>query len=385
MKKLAIVTTHPVQYHSPLFRLLARHCELLVFYTWGEEGTKEKFDPDFKRVVAWDIPLLSDYPYRLIENVSKNPGSHHFGGIKNPDLIKQLIEFDPEAILVYGWAYQSHLKALRYFKGKKPVWFRGDSTLKNDAGGLRQWLRHLFLRWVYKHVDIAFYVGTDNKAYFERMGLTDNQLIFCPHAVDNLHFSSATTEDRKTFRNRYGISENQTLVLFCGKLESRKRPELLLKAFQKANLTDTALLFVGNGAMEEELKSMVDPASSSIHFVEFQNQSKMPVVYSSCDLFCLPSDNETWGLAVNEAMAAGKAIIVSDQVGCAADLVIPGKNGEVFRNGDLEDFSTKLHALMSDSKNLARMGSISSEVIRNWTVEKQTEVIIKTLEEEKHL
>ncbi len=62
----------------------------------------------------------------------------------------------------------------------------------------------------------------------------------------------------------------------------------------------------------------------------------MPILYRLGNVFCLPSKGpgETWGLAVNEAMASSRPVIVSNKVGCAADLVSEGANGYLFNYND---------------------------------------------------
>ena len=118
--RLAIVTTHPIQYYAPVFKLLADKIDVKVFYTWGSEAM-EKFDPGFGKAISWDIPLLDGYSYEWVKNTAPNPGSHHFKGIINPNLINQIKFWQADAILVYGWAYDSHLKVIRHFKNKLPI------------------------------------------------------------------------------------------------------------------------------------------------------------------------------------------------------------------------------------------------------------------------
>ena len=257
MKKLAIVVTHPIQYYIPLFQLLAKHCDLKVFYTWGEKGAEAKYDPDFKQVITWDLPLLAGYTYQFQENTAKDAGSHHFNGIVNPNIIEQIKDFNPNAILVYGWAYQSHLKILRKFKRKIPIWFRGDSNLIDMQTGIKSILRGLSLRWVYKHVDKAFYVGTANKNYYLKFGLQENQLFFAPHAIDNDRFAIDRKAEAAALRLKLNIAIDEILILFAGKLEPKKDPELLLNAFLKLENEKVHLLFVGNGVLEENLKSQI--------------------------------------------------------------------------------------------------------------------------------
>jgi glycosyltransferase involved in cell wall biosynthesis len=368
MKKLAIITTHPVQYYAPVFQLLhqRQQISIKVFYTWGESALN-KYDPGFKKNIEWDIPLLNGYPYEWVKNTSKDAGSHHFEGIINPQLIEQISAWYPDAILVYGWGYHSHLKALRYFKNKTPVFFRGDSTLLDKGSRLKALLRTVFLKWVYKHVDHAFYVGTNNKAYFKKYGLKDVQLSFAPHAIDNKRFAEERKNEVALLKSDLGINENECVILFAGKMEEKKAPLQLLDAFIGLNRPGIHLLFVGNGPLDEQLKRKANN-KSSVHFIDFQNQSRMPVIYQTCDLFCLPSTgpNETWGLAVNEAMACGKAILISDKVGCGADLVNNGLNGDVFKAGNVKDIIKKLQQLTKDKSLLFKYGKQSQIIIKDW-------------------
>ena len=166
-KKLAIISSHPIQYNAPLFAMLARSelLEIKVFYTWSQ-SRELLFDKDFGKAIQWDIPLLSGYSYEFAENISKNPGPGSFRGIICPALNQAIKDWGADALLVYGWAYHAHYYAMKYFKGKIPVWFRGDSTVLDETGGFKQSLRRIFLRFIYRKADYAFFVGENNRQYF---------------------------------------------------------------------------------------------------------------------------------------------------------------------------------------------------------------------------
>ena len=377
--RLAIITTHPIQYYAPVFKLLAGQMDVKVFYTWGHEA-QEKFDPGFGKTISWDIPLLDGYSYEWVKNTSTHPGSHHFKGIVNPGLISQIKSWQADAVLVYGWAYDSHLKAMRHFKNKMPVYFRGDSTLLDAKPGAKQLLRTIFLRWVYGHVDHAFYVGSNNSAYFKKYGLKDKQLTFAPHAIDNDRFAAERGEEASKIRSDLGIKPADILILFAGKFEEKKSPDLLLDAFLTLNMPNTHLLFVGNGILETALKTTAGK-NSNVHFINFQNQLAMPAIYQACNLFCLPSQGpgETWGLAVNEAMAAGKPVLVSNKCGCAADLVNPGVTGEIFEAGNVSSLTKKLHFLIGDKNGLTISGGNAKAKIAGWSFSKQADAMLNVI------
>ncbi|ASU36779.1 glycosyltransferase family 4 protein [Mucilaginibacter xinganensis] len=383
MKKLAIITTHPIQYYAPIFKLLSHRGKIAVrvFYTMGESAV-DKQDEGFKKAIKWDVPLLEGYEFEWMENVAGNAGSHRFKGIVTPGAIEQVKKYNPDALLVFGWAYQSHLKIIRFFNGKIPIYFRGDSTLLNEVGGLRKTLRYIFLRWIYGHIDHAFYVGKNNNDYYLKYGLREGELSFAPHAIDNSRFEIERSREADELRLALGLTNNDILVLYAGKFEPVKNLELLVQAFSALNKPDVHLLLAGNGPDEDKLKAMVK--SSNIHFTGFKNQTYMPVLYQAADLFCLPSKSETWGLSVNEAMACGKAVLASDKVGCAADLIAGRKNGAVFVSNNAGSLLDELQQLTADKARLTKLGWQSKLIIKDWDFLHIAEAIENKLLNEAH-
>ncbi len=371
MKSLAIITTHPIQYNAPWFRLLAqrKNIAVKVFYTWSQVEHEEKFDPGFGKNIEWDIPLLEGYAYTFVRNISKEPGSKTFKGIDNPTLTEAIEAWNPDAVLVFGWKFKSHLKAMKYFHGKIPVLFRGDSHSLGRDSGLKNWLRRQVLRNVFRNVDYALYVGLVNKKYFLKAGVKESGLIYCPHAIDQ-NFFSVTNDVQKQasyLRQKLQISDNDLIFLFAGKFEEIKNPLLLIKAAAKFSNPSVHFVFTGNGPLETEIKK---EAEGNIYFLDFQNQKSMPAVYEMADVYVLCSHSETWGLAVNEAMACGKPVLVSDHCGCAPDLVEEGKTGFVFRSGDENDLAGKIQWCIDNNKQLPEMGKNALRKIQDWSFER---------------
>jgi glycosyltransferase involved in cell wall biosynthesis len=379
--KLAIVSTHPIQYYAPVFRTLAAYnaLDLRVFFTWSQAADSALFDHGFGAEVKWDIPLLDGYAHQFVRNVADRAGSHHFRGIRNPTLVDEIEAWRPDAILVYGWNSHSHLQALRHFKGRIPVLFRGDSTLLDESVWWRTLLRRGFLRWLYSHVDVAIAVGSNNRDYFTWCGIPSRRIAFAPHSVDTVRFAAdaANQESRaQEWRVRLGIHPNAVVFLFAGKLQSKKSPGLLLDAFRSLK-PGSHLIFVGNGEVEGELKAQV-AGSDSVHFLPFQNQSLMPLVYRLGNVFVLPSQGpgETWGLALNEAMATGRAIIASSKVGGARDLIQIGTNGWIFESGDRHALERALgQAADCGLAGLAAMGNAAHALSARWSTEESARAI----------
>lgn len=381
MKKLAIVTTHPIQYNAPWFKLLSQRGKLAVkvFYTWSQTERGPKYDPTFQKVVEWDIPLLEGYEYTFVENTAKQPGSHHFKGVENPALNRTIESWKPDAVLVMGWAYKSHLACLRYFKGRVPVLFRGDSTLLDETKGFKTILRRIFLTWVYRHVDKALYAGTNNKAYFTAHGLKESQLIPAYHAVDNDRFAGLNETQREAvlnFQKQLSIANTDFVVLFAGKFEEKKNPFFLLELAERIGDAGFAFVLTGNGPLEESLKARA-ARDSRIKFLPFQNQSLMPAVYALGTVFILPSrgPGETWGLAANEAMALGLPVVLSDKTGGAVDLV--NGNGLIFSQGQVKKVKNWLEELKSDPQMLAKARAAARAHVQKFSFRQLAEAVEK--------
>jgi glycosyltransferase involved in cell wall biosynthesis len=384
MKRLAIITTHPIQYNAPLFRLLSerKRIAVKVFYTWGQ-SQETVFDVRFGLQRSWDIPLLDGYDYEFVHNDSKKPDSNSFWGVINPGLIKKLKQEKFDAILVYRWSLLSHLRILRSFGSRTKLFFRGDSHLQKSQSGLKGILKKRLLRFVYQHVDKAFYVGQQNKEYYLRFGLTEEQLLYTPHAIDNERFSTdADNWEAKANAERASLSIPQhcLVFLYAGKFYEVKQLELLIDVFQELKGDQYRLLLVGNGEQEKQLRASA-ANDDRILFQPFRNQSEMPLVYRLGDVFVLPSKSETWGLAVNEAMACSRPAIVSDACGCAPELIVKGETGFVIRSGDEADLLKQMQ-LFTDKTVSKKMGERAFEHIQQFSLERVAEVIEKTVGEE---
>ncbi len=378
--KLAIITTHPIQYNAPLFRLLAQQEQIhpKVFYTWGEGGYKKKYDPDFKQTVEWDIDLLSGYESIFVPNISTHPGSSHYQGINNPSLIGMVQQWQPTAILVYGWNFKSHFKLMRYFKNRIPIFFRGDSILQANQAWHKKLARRVVLTFVYKFIDAALYAGQANKKYFLHAGVLEKNLFFAPHAVDNNFFAQPITGTNA--RQQLNIPDHVVLFLFTGKLVANKNIDTLLKAFGAVKPGTAHLIIVGDGPQMAALQNSTT-AQTNVHFLGFKNQNALPAIYQAADVFVLPSYNETWGLSANEAMAAGCAILMSDQCGAAQDLVSAAVNGFTFSPNNLQQLSQYMQQMAEQPASTKRMGIESRKIIANFTYTHTVKAIHKLMQQ----
>ena len=379
MIRFAIVCSHPIQYYAPWFRDISGQTNLItkVFYLWDSSGST---DPGFGREITWDIPLFEGYEYEFVPNISKHPGSDQFWGLNNPSLGRALRNYGAEVILLIGFAYASYVQLLLMSSFRRQgVILTGDSHRLADRNGTRQVLRDALKKFLFSRCSAVLYVGTANHEYFSYFGVPEERLFRAPHAVDNDRFMAETNKtSRDRWRVELGIPESAPVVLFVGKFVPQKCPLQLVRAFKAAEINHAYLVLVGDGPLERDIRDEVGGASN-VKVLPFQNQSELPLIYSTADLLVLPSygPHETWGLVVNEAMAAGVGVIVSSHVGCGPDLV--RSNGLIFEAGDDAALTNALRSALSDEKKLREWGAASKEIVKGYSFEERTVGLLKAI------
>jgi glycosyltransferase involved in cell wall biosynthesis len=391
--RLAVVVSHPIQYYSPWFVHLATlpALALRVFYLW-DSGVNVTQDRDFGVAFKWDIPLLEGYDSEFVANVSTDPGTHHFRGLDNPALVERLLAWKPDAVLMFGYNFASHIRLLCSPAMRQiPMILRGDSHNLGRPAGLKTAVKRLLRTLLFRRFSAFLAVGRANGEYFAECARYRRQVFMAPHFVDNDRFradSSTAKLAAQAWRRELGIPDGAFVFGFVGKFEENKRPLEYLRASALATTgmggrsrPIPVFLFVGSGNLESALRAeAAERIGKDVFFAPFQNQREMPRAYAALDVLVLPSGSETWGLCVNEAMNLGVPSIVSDLVGCGPDLIVPGKTGWVFRTGDIPDLSDKLRvAFERDAAEIELMSKDVREHVDGYSISAATEGLMRAV------
>jgi glycosyltransferase involved in cell wall biosynthesis len=362
--RVAVVATHPIQYQAPWFRALAQHPEIDLEVFFCHRATpQEQADAGFNVEFNWDVPLLGGYPYRFLQNVAQQPSLNGFAGLDTPEIsdIVRCEGFD--AVIVNGWHYKSAWQAMRAcWRTKTPVMVRSDSHLHTDRSFPKKMVKMPVYRWFIRKVDACCAVGTWSRDYFLHYGAHRDRVFIVPHVVDTDFFRSQAERLRTKqteLRRRWQLDEAATVFLFVGKFIAKKRPLDFVRAIAGANRNGSRImgLMVGDGPLRSTCEDEVKTAGAPIRFTGFLNQSEIPNAYAAADALVLPSEDETWGLVVNEAMASSKTCLVSDRVGCGPDLIVPGETGHVFPLGNVEALASLLGSYAERRRDLEEMGA----------------------------
>jgi glycosyltransferase involved in cell wall biosynthesis len=376
--KLAVLNTHPIQYFAPLYRALARdpNIDLTVFFC-SLQGVHEYTDEGFGTSVRWDVPLLEGYQSVVLPELLGRSQVGGFLSLFNPRIVGALMRGRFDALIIHG-----HIPATTVLGAivarlvRTSVFMRCETHLGLSRPSWKRVLRKPLLHSLYAQLCSAcLAIGTRNAEFYRSIGVPAERIVHVPYVVDNAFFASRVHElkqDVRGLRRSLGLPTDLPVILFASKLQPRKRAMDLLDAHTalRHQGVESALAIVGSGEDEQCLRDRVARQGlDHVYFFGFQNQTELPRFYAASDIFVLPSENEPWGLVVNEVMAAGLPVVVAGEVGAAVDLVRAGENGYTFSAGDIPALTDALRTMLADPPRLVRMGQRSADLIATWGVE----------------
>ncbi|MBB5345161.1 glycosyltransferase family 4 protein [Tunturibacter empetritectus] len=388
--RLAYLVSHPIQYQAPLLRRIAQEPDIDLTVFFGSDFSVRSYqDEGFGVDVKWDVPLLEGYRHKFLP-VIRDDGTQTVTTPLNYGIFSELRGRNGEPGFDLLWTHGYNMvNALHGMVAAKalgiPVLVRADMWLRDRArSGPKLLLKTLFFQFLKNMVDGVLPVGTLNIEYWRHYLGDDVPLFLMPYAVDNDYFQrrsqeAATTRD--AFRRELGLDPGRPIILFASKLQQRKHCSDLIDAYESLINDETDrprpyLLIVGDGeeraALEEQAKSR---GLMDVRFCGFRNQSELPRFFDLASVFVLPARHEPWGLVVNEAMNAGRAVILSDDIGCQPDLVTDGVEGYVFPVRNVSALAEALRRVLATPESAAQMGQRALDRINAWSFEEDIQAL----------
>ncbi len=268
-----------------------------------------------------------------------------------------LVEKNIELVILDGYADFTRLLLLRWAKARNlPVVLRGDSNIHSETG-LPKWKKFLKKRvvgWAIQKAAGLMPMGACGQAYFDLYGGQLKPSFICPYEPDYAAIEGVTPQQRTTFCVRHHLDAKRKRFLYCGRLVPQKRVEVALDAFlsiAKAH-PDWDLVLAGDGPLRAQLAARVPVCMRPrVKFLGFLQMNETVACYQACHCLLLPSDYEPWALVINEACAAGLAIVATEVVGAAVELVEDGNNGYLVPPGDTTRFAAAMAQVSATPKN----------------------------------
>lgn len=408
MVKLGILSTHPIQYHTPLFRDLAGRGGVDLTVYFAHRPTPAEQGAGFGVNFVWDVDLLSGYQHQFLDNVARHP-TLGFKGYDTPEIASIIAQEKFDNFIVHGWNNLSCWQAFNAcWRTCTPLAVRSDSQLPQVRSSLTQLVKQAVKRIVYPHFirrfDLCLPYGQRSANYFSHYGA--RRVVIAHHFVDNDYFARQAgirASRHAEFRRRWGIPADAFCFLFCGKFIAQKRPLDLLRALDlcvhsavpvtverfpngssaapKSRLSESNtglmhLLLVGDGALREECERFAATHALPVSFAGFVNQGEIGSAYVASDCLVLPSESETWGLVVNEAMACGLPAIVSHACGCLPDLILDGVTGYSYPCGDTVALAALMAQVVNTPGLAAGLSGAALEHIGRFTQVRAAEAIL---------
>jgi glycosyltransferase involved in cell wall biosynthesis len=380
--RLAYLVSHPIQYQAPLLRRIAQEPDIDLTVFFGSDFSVRGYqDEGFGVGVEWDIPLLDGYRHEFLPVLrdNANPGTFspvNYGIFSRLKGREEATAFD--VLWVHGYSSVNALQGIVAAKTLGiPVLIRAEPWLGDrDRSGVTLAAKRAFFKLLRGLVDGALPIGTLNAAYWRHYMGNDFPLYEMPYAVDNHYFQGRSEEardSRPALQRELNLDPSRQVILFASKLQHRKRCEDLIEAYKnlvRGSGIRPYLVIVGDGEERAALeKQAAEENLEGVRFCGFRNQSELPRFFDLATVFVLPSRHEPWGLIVNEVMNAGRAVIVSDEVGCQADLVDDGVEGCVFPAGNVAGLTDALRRVLATPETAAAMGQRGLSKIRTWDFE----------------
>ena len=303
---ITIVASTCHYYQVPLFREIAQHPRIQLKVIYCSEEALEGGDVQrwFNTSGRWGIEneLLQGYDHEFLKNYSPKPSYiNSFTGLMNFGVWNSIRREKPDAVILMSWMNPTWwIAMLACVQCQIPFFLMTDANVAGDMSNAqwKKWIKKLALGMgLFRWTSGFLCAGTANHNLFRSYGVPDRKLLSFAYSWGYKDLMKASEElrgQKSAFRKSLGIPQNSKVVLFCGRLNQIKRPFDLVDAYSKSAVTDKALVFVGDGEMNEELKSYVSKHNiPSVYFFGFQNRNEIGKFYATADVLVLPSISET--------------------------------------------------------------------------------------------
>jgi glycosyltransferase involved in cell wall biosynthesis len=365
---LSVLILHNIiaPYRLPVFEALAQEWDLTVYFCQPTTADRR-----------WQVSL-GGYTFQraVLRHKSVRIGNAATI-VLNPDLPARLIR-QPFDVYIVGENSQHALSSLCVLAAarlrRKPLvcWsehIEGERKVAT-SGSVGQFLIEAYRRAIYRRASSFVAYGGRSADFLAQRGVLPERIVTGVQVVPRSQAPLVTAS-----KSELGLA-GKKVILSVSYLTARKGLDLLIGAFRSMEHQDAVLVVAGSGDQEKELRQLAH-GCPNIVFPGYVDGIEKARYYTVADVFVLPTLHDPWGLAVNEAMMYGLPIVVTDQAGCAVDLV--SDNGFVIPAGDVDALREALGRLLDDDALCKRMGNSSRRKIQRYDVAYAEQIFTKAI------
>jgi glycosyltransferase involved in cell wall biosynthesis len=295
------------------------------------------------------------------------------GWLRGREVIREIRVTHPSAVMILGYGSVAHFVVIEWCRRNGiPCLMWGDSNIRGDLkSGFKAWIKKILVSRAVSRCDALLPCGSLGAQYFKKYGARSEQIFFVPNEPDYSLIENISKGMAESVREKFQLDPDRHRLVYSGRLVGVKRVDLLIDAFVRvADLRpdwDWDMLIAGDGPLAAELKTRVpNRLQHRVTWTGFlDSPQRMSALYLVSDVLVLPSDYEPWALVVNEAACTGLALVCSDVVGAAAELLRDRENGRLFRTGDITSLVDALRDV-TDEANLCRYKAASPQILKRW-------------------
>ena len=263
---------------------------------------------------------------------------------------------------------------------RTPIIVESDTTIPYKIQFWKKLIKRFLYPKLFNSVNLFLPGGTRQAKYLQYYGVNSSKIFSVQMTVDVKNIKKFSSRLHKhdflKIRKHYHLRENDHVFLFVGRLVPHKGILDLISAFEQLTSENVQLMIAGDGPLREFVENKVQH-NNKIHYAGRLIHEQLLEMYYIASVVVLPSHFEPWGLVVNEAMAVGRPVIVSDRVGCIDDLIIHRKNGWIFKAECVKDLCTAMEYFVEKTDHRLLMGRESTKIIAEWTLENEAKKICK--------
>jgi len=366
--RVAYVTGEPTPYRTPHLQAIAERPGIDLHVIYAARTIQGR---------TWTVPSSQNATYLGGFSLPTTPILHH-DYLVTPKIWPLLNRLEPDCVVVGGWSLMATQLAILWCRTHGvPYLLQSDNHLLEPRASCVRTLKQVVLPHVVPQAAGWLVPGSLALEHIEHYGARRERAVIFPLTIDVDEFARRADSfrpERDSIRRELGLAPTTVVVLQVGRLVHLKAADVLIRAVAAA---DAPLLLVGDGPEERRLRALAETLGASVTFTGLLENDELVRMYVAADVFVLASRRETWGVVVNEAMAAGLPLVVSDQVGAGRDLVVAGRNGEVVPADDVDALASALRDLKADPARRETYGRASKEAISDWGYEKSVDSFLE--------
>lgn len=357
--KILILMTHPAPYRIIFFKELSKYVDLTVMY---EAENYKGIDSR-----EWNI----DKNKKTYKEIYLTKSKKINGDFINSLGVLKIIDDSYDCVIVMAHGTLCSKIAIMYMRLlKMPYVLNIDGVLPyvmEKESKIKYFMKKIF----YNGADMYITTGKQSVKYLEHYSINNKMIKFYhfTSVYDDDVLSKIITEEEKVIKKKL-LNIDKKMILYVGRVISIKGIDALLNVAKLLSCNHDIEFYVIGGNTDDKYKHIIkNNYYKNIRFIPYMNKTALDKYYEAADVFFLPTEQDTWGLVINEAMAKGLPVVTTENCGAGMEMVENNKNGFIVKVNDALDMADKIKKIMENDELRENMKKYSLSIAKKFTLE----------------